>query len=391
MIRTFSLVACLLSACAAVAWSQQPRPTQPVEAKAASELSAQLVADDLARYVDYALIDMSKSLIADNGLGIDVAPPEAALRAQLGLDEGAGLVVTSAPEESLGAKAGLRVHDVILKFGDQQSGEIEKLKEWLGAADGKVVTLKVLRGGKPLEIQVMPKKPESARVRVRKLTDLAEGWKHLAVASQERYRIGVSLSEADDTLRAQLRLAAGEGLVVTEVIKDSAAAAAGMQVNDVLTVLDGKRLTTVDAINAQVQEIKDRLVDLRLLRAGEERILQVTPRKSVEAAFHDRAVRYWDMQSCQKCHAQPFDDAQAAHLMMKWKLGAHHSAWTDGEQLHLYGKLFNLNEKPAAEGDSQKQLEVLKSQLAEMQKTLAALESSLAASKEEQPQPQEKK
>ena len=55
--------------------------------------------------------------------------------------------MTSAPEESLGAKAGLRVHDVVVQFGDQKLGAVEKLKEWLGAADGKVVTLKVLRGG----------------------------------------------------------------------------------------------------------------------------------------------------------------------------------------------------------------------------------------------------
>src|SRR5262245_31920729 len=391
MIRKLSLVACLLAVGAAVAWSQQPQETQPIEKKAASELSAQLFAEDLSRYVDAALIDMSRSLIADNGLGIDFAPPEAALRAQLGLEADSGLVVISAPEESLGAKAGLKVHDVIVQFGDQKSSEIEKLKEWLGAADGKVVTLKILRGGKPVEVQVTPKKPESAKVRVRTLADLADGWKHVELASRERYRIGVSLSEADDTLRAQLRLAAGEGLVVTEVVKDSAATAAGILVNDVLTVLDGKRLTTVDAINAQIQEIKDRSVELRLLRAGKEVALQIVPRKSVEAAFHDRAVRYWDMQSCQKCHAQPFDDAQAAHLMTKWKLGAHHSAWTNGEQLHLYGKLLNPSVKPAAEGGSQKQILALKSQLAEMQKTLAALESSLAPAKEDKPQPEEKK
>ena len=170
-------------------------------------------------------------------------------------------------------------------------------------------------------MQVTPKKPESSKVKVRMLTDLSEYLGAAQLASRERFRIGVSLSEADDTLRAQLRLAAGEGLVVTDVVKDSAAKAAGMLVNDVLTVLDGKRLTTVDAINAQVQEIKDRSVELRLLRAGKELALQVAPRKSVEAAYHDSALRYWDMQSCQKCHAHPFDDAQAAHLMTKWKLG----------------------------------------------------------------------
>src|SRR5262249_45548466 len=51
-----------------------------------------LAQNDLAGTVRLALADW---LVAPNGLGIDVATPEPALRAQLGLEENAGLVVTS--------------------------------------------------------------------------------------------------------------------------------------------------------------------------------------------------------------------------------------------------------------------------------------------------------
>src|SRR5262249_22237534 len=99
---------------------------------------------------------------------------------------------------------------------------------------------------------------------------------------EQHYRIGVTLSEADEPLRSQLRLAAGEGLVVTDVVKDSPAAGAGIQKNDVLIKLDGKRLTSVDAINKQVQEIKDRKVAVALIRAGNEIVCEVTPRLTSE-------------------------------------------------------------------------------------------------------------
>ena len=85
MFRKLCLVAVLSAACATVVWSQQTQP--PKAAAKVTDLYSQLDADSYASALDYALLDMSRSLIADNGLGIDVAPPEAALRAQLGLEE----------------------------------------------------------------------------------------------------------------------------------------------------------------------------------------------------------------------------------------------------------------------------------------------------------------
>jgi membrane-associated protease RseP (regulator of RpoE activity) len=317
------------------------------------------------------------ALLAANGLGVDLAAPDDALRTQLGLEAGAGLVVASVPAESAGAKAGLQVHDVILTADEQKVDNPARFEERLEAAAGKSVKLRLVRGGKPLTLEVALPKLQVARV-----DWTPDRWKvefdNVALATAERYRLGVSLAEADSALRSQLRLAEGEGLVVTEVIEESAAASAGIQTNDVLIVLDGKRLTTIDAINAQVQKIKDRKVELRLLRSGKEMSLQLAPRKTQEAAFIDRPVTFWDTKSCQRCHAQAHTGATAAHLLMGAKLGAHHSAWigSDGKA-HLFGKW--IDAAVADSSQSQQQIESLKAQLAHMQQTLAALESSLAA------------
>lgn len=357
------------------------RPVQAGEVLATLDANATSLAN-----LSVALLDVNDSLVADNGLGIDVAPPEAALRAQLGLEESAGLVVTAAPEESPGAKAGLKVHDVIVQLDDEKTADAAKLKGLLDAANGKAVKLRIRRAGKPIELEATPRKPGVvARLQTKRL------WTTLMhQPAQERYRIGVSLSEADDTLRAHLRLVAGEGLVVTEVVEGGAAARADVKPHDVLIVLDGKRLTTVEAINAQIQEIKEKTVELRFLRGGNELTVQIAPRKTQEAAFLDHPLVYWDTKNCQSCHSG-VSNTDYAHLMLGTKLHAAHSAWTDG----LHGKLYfykqalaRAQDAPQQAAEPKQQVETLKNQLAEMQKTLTALEAALTTG---EPKPEDKK
>lgn len=56
---------------------------------------------------------------------------------------------------------------------------------------------------------------------------------------------GAVLEKPDDSLRAQLDLPEGQGLVVARVDDGSAAEAAGLRKNDVLLEVDGKKITTL--------------------------------------------------------------------------------------------------------------------------------------------------
>lgn len=362
------------------AWGEEPPqaelPHAAVEVIARDRAARLSALQDLTHH---AFLDVGDSLVSTNGLGIDAAAPEAALQAQLGLVPGQGVVVTSVPEESMGAKAGLKAHDIIEQVNEIQIGNAETLAMALDAADGTKVKLRVLRGAKPVELEATLKKPEVARVRLSLIDghNLAVEW---SAVQDERYRLGVTLSETDDTLRAHLRLATGEGLVVTEVINDSAAAQAGVQQHDVLILLDGKRLTTVDAANAQIQEIKDKSVELRLLRGAQDVTIQIAPRKTQEAAFSDQALTHWDLKNCQRCHANPWEP----HTRLGERLQAAKSVWTDGHST----RLFLYPHAPEAAVDQapshsapQQQIDALKLQLAEMQKTLEALETTLAPAK----------
>jgi predicted metalloprotease with PDZ domain len=368
--------ACLLPAPPLAAEERQPTPPA---ANAQADADLQDARNRLASQIDKSIeanayADLVSTLVASNPLGIDVTAPDAALRAQLGLIEGQGVVVTAVPEGSQGAQAGVKVHDVLLAIDGQGVGDAAALHKLLEASGGKEVNLMLRRGGKSVELKTTLQKQQLARLALDNwlTADLAK----LELIHADRYRIGVTLSEADDTLRAQVGLAAGEGLVVTEVLEGTPAAEGRIRVHDVLTMLDGKRLTTVDAINAQIQEIKDKPVELRLLRGGKEMTLRIAPRKTQEAAFADKPVRVWHTESCNSCHDSSHQLANP-HSLMGWKLGADTSVRTDGHhtQLFLYGAT-----KPAAGATPtapERQIEALRAQLTEMQKTLEALQASL--------------
>ena len=388
----YGLTSCLLLNCAAYAQQSPPDqkpPPAPDSAAVQNGIRFLNAQPGAGLQFDRSLsLLLAKNLVSSNDLGIDVAELQPALRAQLNLPEGAGLVVSAAAEDSPGAKAGLKPHDVLLVVAGVSVGNTEQLAEALKRADGKPVKIELLRQGKPLAVEATPKSPWVAEIAFADAPVTA--WTHIHVNQEPRYRIGVVLNEADETLRAQVGLAAGEGLIVGEVFPNSPAAKAGLKPHDVLVILDGKRLTAVDAINAQIQEIKEREVELKLLRGGKEVSLKIAPQKeTAEATFLDAAngaLTIWNPGSCPAqaqtsncagCHQNPFPDAQ------------YHGRLRDYWALRQW-----MVQQPAPVGSPQEQVNQLKEQLAKMQETLSALDATLqaAAAKEEtQPKPEEKK
>jgi hypothetical protein len=87
-------------------------------------------------------------------LGVETGPVSATLTAQLGLQDGAGLVVNHVVPDSPAAAA-LKQHDILLKLDDQLLIEQRQLQVLVrGHKDGDEVTLTFLRGGKPSTAKV---------------------------------------------------------------------------------------------------------------------------------------------------------------------------------------------------------------------------------------------
>lgn len=104
--------------------------------------------------------------LGDHWIGVECYPVRGALRAQLALPEGQGLLVERVMPDSPAAKAGLQQYDVLVAAGGKPLGKIQDLVEAVEAAKGKKLSLELLRGGKSTKIEVEPaKRPAGARPR----------------------------------------------------------------------------------------------------------------------------------------------------------------------------------------------------------------------------------
>jgi membrane-associated protease RseP (regulator of RpoE activity) len=91
-------------------------------------------------------------------------------------------------------------------------------------------------------------------------------------------RVGMVVRDVETADVAKEKLAGAAGAVVTEVVKDSAAAKAGVKTGDVVTSFDGERVRSARQLERLVEETPaGRTVKVALHRAGAPVTLDVTP------------------------------------------------------------------------------------------------------------------
>jgi membrane-associated protease RseP (regulator of RpoE activity) len=212
-------------------------------------------------WINTVLLD-TEFLFASPWLGVETAPADEALRSQLALPEGQGLVVRSVEAPSPAEKAGLEPNDVILTVDGQPVATPDDLRKQIADKAEKAVSVVLLRGGKRITIEVTPKFGQNL------LLDLV---------NMRKFWLGVTAAQADETLRAQLRLKEKRGLVVTAVEPDSPAAKAGLKPHDLLLEFGGKPLATVEDLQSQVNDVGEKPAGMKLLRGGESITIEVTP------------------------------------------------------------------------------------------------------------------
>jgi S1-C subfamily serine protease len=210
-------------------------------------------------------------------LGVSVGPADEVLRSQLKLPEGTGVVVTKVMPDGPAQKSDVREHDILVSVNRQPVPDGDALDAIVKAAkaDAPPLTIKLLRDGQPIERQVAPSREPRPF--------LSAASNLLRIGSP--YRIGVSVSEPDETLRRQLRLD-DAGLVVTAVAESSPAAKQGVKVNDVLVSANGRAMKGGGDLPEVVRGAAESPVELELLRGGVRLKITVTPEKDEAAAVN---------------------------------------------------------------------------------------------------------
>lgn len=103
-------------------------------------------------------------------IGIHAVPiKDEALKTHLAL-KGDRLIVVQVVPDSPAAKAGLKQHDVLVRFGDQELNSLEDLVKAVEENGEKEGKLTVFRGGKEMSISIHPaKRPEDKELGIRQV------------------------------------------------------------------------------------------------------------------------------------------------------------------------------------------------------------------------------
>jgi len=226
-------------------------------------------------------------------LGVSTEDVSKENMARYGMREVRGVGVTEVMKDSPAEKAGLRKDDVILRFDGESVTSVRKLTRLVSeCSPDQNVRVTISRGGAEQEVNVTLSKRDWNGVLRAKIggDDLFKGtfpkielgdWNlgdgNWVFALGNR-RIGISTQ----TLSQQLAEYFGvkEGVLITSVAENSAAAKAGLKAGDVITAIDGEKVTSPGDITRALNKKDAGAVSLTIVRDKSTRTVTLTPEKS---------------------------------------------------------------------------------------------------------------
>jgi hypothetical protein len=153
-----------------VAVSTETRPVeQPVSRSAGTDQQAPgngaaVVDFDNDGFLDIFVTNLYQSgptkpqPLSEYWIGVDGTSADAALRAQLEVPQGQGLLINQVVKDSPAARAGLKQYDLLLTCLDTPLAEIADLARIVEEKKETALPLKLIRGGKRIEIEVIPQR-----------------------------------------------------------------------------------------------------------------------------------------------------------------------------------------------------------------------------------------
>ena len=200
-----------------------------------------------------------------------------------------GVIIEEVADESPASKAGLKKGDVVLEFdGERVRGVRHFTRLVQETPAGRKVQTSVMRDGQKLNVTIEPRASGGFSYfgdddRMSVLRDLADGWrvdipKPAAPAPPAAPKppappafpafpdfdtfvwrsgngLGISVGDLSDQLAQYF--GTKDGVLVTSVTDNSAAAKAGIKAGDVLTSLNGRDVTSPSDLRRRIQELKD--------------------------------------------------------------------------------------------------------------------------------------
>jgi len=239
--------------------------------------------------------DRHFSLFFDGGayLGVSTEDVSKENMARYGMRDVRGVGVTEVMKDSPAEKAGLRKDDVILRFDGESVTSVRKLTRLVSESSAdQTVRLTISRGGAEQEVTATLSKRDFNGLLRGKIND--EVWKGVEkdwpkielgklgdgnfVFALGNRRIGVSTQTLSKQLAEYFGVRDG-GVLITSVTENSPAAKAGLKAGDVITAIDGEKVTSPGDLTRGLGKKETGDVSLTVMRDKNVRTVTVTPEK----------------------------------------------------------------------------------------------------------------
>jgi membrane-associated protease RseP (regulator of RpoE activity) len=214
-----------------------------------------------------------------------------------------GVGITEVVKGSPAEKAGLRKGDVILRFDNESVTSMRKLNRLVSeSSPDQTARITISRGGADQEVAVtLAKRSENADAwhmltppggvfsqkdfpkdfpRIEQLPRMApNGDGNFLFSFGNSRRIGIMTQTLTKQLADFFGVAEGS-VLVTSVNDDSPAAKAGLRAGDVITAIDGEKLTGSGDLSRGLSKKEEGDVTLTVVRDKNQRTVKVTPTKA---------------------------------------------------------------------------------------------------------------
>ena len=238
------------------------------------------IPSDLARNVAGQIIEFGRTRRGWLGVRIQTVTDEIA--EGLGLDTVGGALVASVTPTGPAEDAGIRPGDVIVSFDDEPIEEMRELPRVVAETPvGSTVDVRVIRRGDERTVQVT-----LGELEVAEEEGLLAALPGTEAPVDDKtddgvlQQLGLNLAPLSGELRRQYDVSRGtEGVLITDVLRDSPASDEGLQAGEVIVEVDQESVDTPADVAAAVEAAEDAgrsSVLLLISRGGEMRFIALS-------------------------------------------------------------------------------------------------------------------